>query len=75
MICEAGLSKSRGGGASVMPEGKLDSWISAAQAQKNPDPSKEHIFVNLIQLVFELGELEKYFTWVAAVLLPKGWGK
>ena len=75
MICEAGLSKSRGGGASVMPEGKLDSWISAAQAPENPDPSKEHIFVNLIQLVFELGELEKYFTWVAAVLLPKGWGK
>ena len=48
--------------------------IPASQAEEKPDPSRWWIVMKIIQLAFDIGELELDCMWNTVILPPKGGG-
>ena len=46
--------------------------IPALQAEEKPDPSRWWIVMKIIQLAFDIGELELDCMWNTVILPPKG---
>ena len=53
----------------------LKIWLAASQAEEIPDPSRWWIVMEIIQLAFEIEELELDFMLNTVILLPKGGGE
>ena len=53
----------------------LNICLAAAQAEEKPDPYRWWISVEIIQLLFGIGELALDCAWNTVILLPKGGGE
>ncbi len=81
-----GLWNGQAAGANGMKAKHIKVWLSKIQreekaARENPgreaDPGTGHkwqIFVELIQAIWERGEIPEQMSWMVVVLLPKGGG-
>jgi hypothetical protein len=81
-----GLQKRQVEGATGMKAEHLKGWLDAIQrkekaARENPGRvgntelgSKWRIFLELIQVIWDWGEIPKQMSWMVIVLLPKGGG-
>jgi hypothetical protein len=81
-----GLRDGRAGGATGMKAKHIKVWLDEIQckekaAMENPgreaDPGGGHkwkIFIELIQAVWDWGEIPEQMSWMIVVLLPKGGG-
>ena len=58
-----------------MQADKLRTWLAAARAEYNPDPYRLRIVMEMVQLEFDMGELDTECMWDTIVLLPKGGGE
>ena len=50
----------------------LNIWVVTIRAEENPDPSRCHIVVDIIQLEFATEKLDMKCTWATVVLINKG---
>jgi len=72
------LRSGRAGGASGIRAEHIKKWLAATEAaeKEGTDPGDDgdrwKLFVELVQLIFEKGEIPSQMTWVMVVLLPKG---
>ncbi len=81
-----GLQNGQVGGATRMKAEHLKGWLDTIQrkeraARENPSRvrntelgSKWWIFLELIQVIWDRGEIPKQMSWMVIVLLPKGGG-
>ena len=72
------LRNNRASGASAICAKDINRWLQGAEEEDKGSPArtedKWRVFVYLIQLIFEHGEIPVQMQWVMIVLLPKGDG-
>jgi hypothetical protein len=69
-----GLKSKKAPGPTGMRAEHLKEWLAAARKEVNPDIKCWDSLVELIQHVFEKGEIPKKTAWLVLVLIPKGSG-
>ena len=53
----------------------LEDFFASSRSEEIPDPSRWWIFMDIIQLAFEIGELVLDCTWNTVILILKGGGE
>ena len=69
------LRRGKAPGPSGLTADQLKDWLVAAEREENPDPKYWNILVQLVQQVFDTGELPEDMARSTMILLPKGGGQ